>query len=457
MRVWHCGLGFSLSLAVGLGFGCAAGSAKPPGTGGAGGGAGTSGGGEGGGFTTGPGSGGSGGAASCATFSAAAKQASAAMLFVLDGSASMNQQNKWGTAQLAVVQAIDNNVFDTMSLGLVTFPSSFVDPPKCLCDFYFPGQSTAQCKASFATLTGASGVSCGTSALPQVPIAPAGMSKSNAPSGVRHEMYQYLVKTSPLSNGDDGSPIYDALQKGYESLKGPAVSADKRIVVLITDGGFSCTSVANPPRPGDTDGACLDWEFPGTVNDLINGARLDATKPINTFVVGVPGSDSNGEMQGAYSTPMYSMRLALSTYAVNGSPDTVDPACDKNLVFTKNGSAPAKPCHIDLSSGANFNPDALANAIAAIRGKALGCLYTLPDPPPGKTIDLGLVNVVVTVGGVKATIPKRSTPADDCAKDGCWDYTGTQQVQLLGKTCADVSAATDAAVDINVGCATIVK
>ena len=118
-----------------------------------------------------------------------------------------------------------------------------------------------------------------------------------------------------------------------------------------------------------------------------------------SFVVGVPGSDSAGEMQGAFATPNYHMKLALSTYAVSGSPDTVDPTCDKGTVFTKGGSDPAKPCHIDLSNGANFNPDALANAISAIRGKALGCLYTLPDPPPGKTIDLALVNVVVTIGG----------------------------------------------------------
>lgn len=459
MRLGYFGLGFSLSLTALASVGCSATSAKPTGAtgaGGAGGTSATSGGGNGGGFTTGPGSGGSGGSESCATFSAAAKQATAAMLFVLDGSASMNQQNKWGTAQLAVVQAIDKDVFDTMSLGMVTFPSSFVDPPKCLCDFYFAGQGPAQCKASFAALIGAPGVSCGTSVLAQVPIAPAGISKSNAPSGVRHEMYQYLVKTNPLSNGDDGSPIYDALQKGYDSLRGPSVIADKRIVVLITDGGFSCTSIANPPRGGESDGACLDWEFPDTVNGLINGARIDASKPVNTFIVGVPGSDSNGEMQGAYATPMYNMRLALSTYAVSGSPDTVDPACDKNAVFTKNGPPPVKACHIDLSSGGNFNPDALANAIAAIRGKALGCIYTLPDPPPGKAIDLGLVNVVVTVGGVKATIPKRAAPADTCTNDGCWDYTGTQ-VELLGKTCADVSAATDAKVDITVGCATILK
>jgi hypothetical protein len=438
MRLWHLGLGFSLSLVAFGGVGCAATSAKPTGAGGTGGGSTTTStaGGDGGGFTTGPGSGGSGGSESCATFSAAAKQASAAMLFVLDRSASMSQQGKWDTAQLAIVQAIDKDAFDSVWMGMTVFPASDSAPPPCLAGIF-------------------QNVACGTSILPQVPINLAGVDKTSAAMGTRHQIYDWLVGHSPdVADMSDSSPIYDAMAKGYDMLRDPKVKVDKRFMILITDGGFSCTSITG--RMGYSDGLCMDWEYPDTVNALINTNRINPMGPINTFVVGVPGSNSHGEVQGPYATAPYSMRLALSTYAVNGSPDTVDPACDKAKVFTQGGTDPAVPCHFDLSTGAAFNPDALANAIAAIRGKALGCLYALPDPPPGKTIDLALVNVVVTVGGVKATIPKRATPADDCAKDGCWDYSGTQ-VQLLGKTCADVSAATDAKVDITVGCATIIK
>ncbi|MEP7122678.1 MAG: hypothetical protein ABJE95_17270 [Byssovorax sp.] len=440
MRLWHCGLGFSLAVVVGLG--CSAAPAKPPGTGGAGGGGSTStatgAGGSGGAFTTGPGSGGSGGAESCATFSAAAKQASAAMLFVLDGTASMGQQGKWGTAQLAVVQAIDKNVFDTMSLGMLVFPNPQTVPgPDCI--FNFP-------------------VACGVSGLPQVPMTLAGTDKSTAPTGIRHDIYQYLIAHGPdTMDASDSSPIYDALNSSYKYLK-QVPNVDKRLVVLITDGGGSCTSVAVPSRPAYMDNnGCADWEQPPVLAKFINDTRLDPAAPINTFVVGVPGSNSHGEKQGSYDTPPYSMLLALSSYAVNGSPDTLDPACDQATAFTQAGTDPAKPCHIDLSNGANFNADALATAITTIRGKALGCLYNLPDPPAGKTIDLKLVNVGVTLAGAKATIPKRSNPADACAMDGCWDYTGMQQVQLIGKTCTDVTAAADAKVDITVGCATIIK
>jgi hypothetical protein len=452
MRLWHAGLGFSLSLTVGLGFGCAAGSAKPPGTGGAGGGSATSAGGAGGSISVGPGggsevdSGNPDGYGECAKFSAAAKQAPAAMLFVLDRSASMSQQNKWGTAQLAVAQAIDNDAFDSTSLGLTVFPASYVPAPDCLC----PG---------FGGTCGGllpNGVACGFSVLPQVALTPAGTQKANAPAGVRHDIYQYLVGHSPeTADPSDASPIYDSLAGAYSALK--SYNIEKRVAVLITDGGFSCTSISSPQRQGYSDGSCNDWEYPDSVNTLINNARLDAQKPIFTFIVGVPGSDSHGEMQGAYATAPYSMRLALSTYAVSGSPDTVDPACDKSKVFSKAGTDPALPCHFDLSSGGAFNADALAASLAAIRGKALGCVYDLPTAPPGQTIDLNLVNVSITLNGKTGTLPKRSTPSDDCAADGCWDYTVANQVQLLGKTCVDVTAATDAKVDIYVGCSTVAK
>lgn len=459
MRVWIPVLALGFAYVVGTGMGCAAGGNKGSDTSAGGSGA------EGPTSTGNPtstgtlattGTGGSGGS-ECAKFTAEAQQAPAAMLFVVDMSASMttqvNGQSKWATAQLAVVNAIDADAFDSMSLGLVSFPSSFTDPPACLCDFATQGLCAhgdiACCKQ-----LGLTGVSCGTSVLPQVAIAPAGMMKSNAGSGVRHDIYQYLANHNPLTNDDDGAPIYDAVVSGYNALKN--VNIAKRILVLITDGGFSCTSVSN--RQGYMDlNMCPDWEHPDAVNMLIANAYSDAMAPIDTFIVGVPGSDSTGQKQGSYDTAPYHMRLALSTYAVSGSPTTIDPNCDKGLMFTQNGQDPAKPCHFDLSAGGMFDKNALATAIASIRGKALGCTYDLPQPPMGQSIDPTLVNVDVTLGGVKTTIPKRSDPMDQCVADGCWDYNAQQQVQLIGKTCSDVSTSVDAKVEIRVGCTTVIK
>lgn len=395
---------------------------------------------------------GSGGQKACAKFTEEAELAPAAMLVALDMTASMTGQ-KWSTSQLAVVSAVDKDVFDTMSLGLVTFPVSFSQPPKCVCDYVESILGPGTCSLGVPN-----GVSCGVSGLPQVALAPAGKDKANSGKGPRGAIYNYLTTHSPISADDDGSPIYEALVSGYNALKAYA-GVKKRMLVLITDGGFSCTSLSNPTRAAFQDGyGCLDWEHPDNVNKLINDARTDPNTPINTLVIGVPGSNTNGGKSGKYDNAPYPMQLALSTYAVSGSPDTVDPTCDKGAVFSKTGSVPAKPCHIDLSAS-NFQPNMLADAIASLRGKTLGCIYPLPEAPPGETINLNQVNVRVTIDDMPPqTYPKRSDPSDTCLQSPCWDYSvPDNDVVILGVGCENISKATTAKVEVEVGCDTIVK
>jgi hypothetical protein len=151
------------------------------------------------------------------------------------------------------------------------------------------------------------------------------------------------------------------------------------------------------------------------------------------------------------------MKLALSTYAVSGSPNTIDPACDGTLSFTQGGADPTMPCHIDMS-GAQFDANALAAAIAKVRGQALGCVYPVPDPPMGETIDPTKVNVDLTLNSdPKVTIPQRGNPNDTCATARCWDYNMDGDIEILGKGCEDISAAATAKVEIVVGCATIIN
>ncbi|HEY4117310.1 MAG TPA: hypothetical protein VGM56_05620 [Byssovorax sp.] len=388
------------------------------------------------------GSGGAGGA-SCAEFTAEAQQAPAAMLIVLDKSSSMKVKppgaalSKFDSAKTAILQAIDNDAFDNTSLGLLTFPDGLVGAPTCL--RFIPQ------------------VSCGFAMQPQIALADSATDKSTAPSGVRHDMKTYLSATAPTNNSDDGSPDYDALKAGYAALTAYA-NVQKRIAVLVSDGGFSCTSLSNPMRPGYSDGECPDWEYPDSVNTLISGAYSDPTSPINTFIVGVPGSDTNGGNTGVYASPPYSMKLALSTYAVSGSPLTVDPTCDSTLTFQipPAGVDPAHPCHIDLSGGTAFSTTTLADAISKIRGQALGCTYMLPTPPPGQTIDPSLVNVLVTISGTTSTIPRRASMSDTCDASPCWDYDANGQVILIGAACTEVQTASSASIDIEVGCMTII-
>ncbi len=276
---------------------------------------------------------------------------------------------------------------------------------------------------------------------------------------MRRSISDELTATSPqVDDAADSSPIYPALSSAYAALRAvPGV--ERRVVLLVTDGGGSCASISDPVRPAYVDpNGCLDWDEPPFMAELIAGAHTDPTAPIETFIVGVPGSDSVGEDVGTYSTPPYHMKLALSTYAVAGSPDTVDPGCDKALAFTQNGADPAVPCHYDLSDGDAFNADALAGALTALRRTALGCTYPLPDPPEGQAIELDQVNVFITVDdATQQIVPRRSSSADDCASSPCWDYDAENRITLIGAACVSLSEATNARVEIDIGCETLTK
>jgi hypothetical protein len=370
----------------------------------------------------------------CASVSEEAKQAPAALLIVLDRSSSMSTNGKWLAAQKAIVKAIDASAFDNLSLGLLAYPSFSIAAPSCLL---------------FVTQ-----VSCGVSSLPQVPLGDTGLLKSTAASGPRREIYTWLSASGPDQTITDASPGYDALSTAIKALQDHPIDG-KRLLVFITDGGFSCTSMSSPTRPGYSDGLCPDWEYPDTVIALLSAARSAAAKPVSSFIVGVPGSDSAGQMQGPYSTAPYHMRLALSAYAYAGSPTTVPATCDGRS-FTQSGADPSAPCHFDMTVG-TFDADTLAQTIADIRGKALGCTYTLPKVVGKQVVNKDKVNVRVTIDGQGGVIPRRLIATDPCTIKGCWDYDALGQVELIGKTCDQVKSAANAKVEILVGCLTILE
>jgi len=369
------------------------------------------------------------GFAGCGTSTFQAKALPAAMMFVLDKSGTMAGGGKYASAQAAIAQAIDVDAFDSMHLGLLGYPTSNVSGPACL--FGIP-------------------VLCGVSGLPQVPLGPAGKDKSSASSGVRHNIYQWLVANAPQPGNGDANPTYDALTSGINALKAWPVSG-KRILFYITDGGASCASLSS--RPGYADGnGCNDWEHPETIVSLVKAAHDDATAPIDTVVVGVPGASSHGE-DG--NVPPYSVRLALSAYAAAGSPATIPATCT-GKTYTQSTQDPAVSCHFDMTTG-SYSAATLAAAIASIRGQLLGCTYELPTAAGGGVVDREAVNVSVGNGTASADLYRRKDASNTCAADGCWDYTPDGKIELIGKACQDVKTAADAKVQIVVGCQTVVR
>ena len=293
-------------------------------------------------------------------------------------------------------------------------------------------------------------VLCGVSGLPQVPLNLAGANKSNASSGVRHDIYSWLAASSPAPGDGDGNPSYDAINSGINALKAFPMVGGKRVLVYITDGGASCTSVTN--RPGYVDGnTCNDWEYPDSIVTLLKNAHDDTQTKINSFIVGVPGADTDGSNP---NTPPYHVRNALSAYAYAGSPETVDPACD-GKVFSKTGADPSVVCHFDMSQ--TYTSTKLSDAIKSIRGKVMGCTFDLPSADGGM-VDKTKVNVTYSAnGGVTIDLLKRSNPSDPCTASGCWDYDGNGKVELFGKACTDLQTAATANVHVLLGCDTNIK
>ncbi len=187
----------------------------------------------------------------------------------------------------------------------------------------------------------------------------------------------------------------------------------------------------------------------------MNQANTNQTMPIDTFIVGVPGSDSYDATAKAY--PPYHMRAALSDIAYAGSPANVPASCTHTNPFAQTDPDPSVSCHFDMTQ--NYSATQLASAIAQVRGKVLGCIFDVPQPDGG-TVDPNKVNVsYATGGGAQSSLFKRATPSTDCSTTGCWDYTDSSdtKVELFGKACDDVMNATDADVEVTVGCQTIVK
>ena len=429
--------------------GTAGGTAGTGGTAGAGGGAGTGGmagtGGSAGAAGRGgaTGTAGTGGGTCTVRYTVEAKQTPAAIMLVIDRSASITAAH-WGSLGVGVITALDNSLFDDLSIGLLAYPQAYTDPPMCLCDSL--GVDLATCRAQLAP-----GSACGVVGAPDVAIGNVARQQSLAASGVRRDIGQWLQVThTRLSTTDDGAPAYAAMAAGYDALK--AAAPTRRALLLATDGGFSCAAVSSPARPGYSNGTCADWEQPDTVNQLITSRRTDPTAPVETVVIGLVGSHSTGQMQGSFATPPYAMALALSTFAVSGSPTSVDAACSKTATFTMAGAAPAMPCHIDLAGSSTPTATAIADATRLARRRALGCLYDVPTLPNGETFDAAQTRVTLTTDGTVRSVRRRTTPTDACATDGCWDVDTAGHVTLLGASCDRFCNSARATITLAGGC-----
>jgi hypothetical protein len=100
-------------------------------------------------------------------------------------------------------------------------------------------------------------------------------------------------------------------------------------------------------------------------------------------------------------------------------------------------------------------------ATAVIGGAQVSCLYDIPDPPAGQTLDYATVNVEYLETPSSTPEIFFNVPGlGDCASDDEWYYddpSTPSQILLCPDTCTRVQSAADGKINVTFGCATAIK
>jgi hypothetical protein len=336
-----------------------------------------------------------GGACATATAQATATSQPVYLLFILDGSGSMGDSNKWTAATAAI-----DGVFSDMKTkadpgigaGLIVF-SDQNDP------------------------TGASG--------------PYPSSADVSIAFVDSTQYTKLTGRTANDQPFNDTPTGTALTGAYGEETSytpvaPLQAGGKKVVVLITD-GVPTDNCA--PSGNGTDNY--------TQNTCVMQAASELTAAsgaIETFVIGVgtlPGDFQNYD----------SYFLGYLAQAGGSAPAGCNPKENTN------GATDLCYFNVDPSGSSTATQTAFETAINAIRGQvvSLSCTFKL-DLGDAGTIDPTKVNV--TVNGV--TVPE--DPTNGWTYDNPNDPTS---VTLHGTSCTEVTSTKTATVSIVLGCATI--
>jgi len=335
------------------------------------------------------------GDAGCATATAQATKTPVYIVFILDGSGSMKQNNKWvaATGALeAIFSDMQTKADPGVGVGLIVF-SDTLDKTHASGPYPEPGID--------------------------VPINFVGAAQDSALN----------ARLSGQPSGD--TPTGTALKGGYGELETyvamtPLPPGGQKVLVLITDG-----------VPTDN---CAQNGGSYTTNACVVEAAGELTKaspagPILTFVVGTgvyPSTDLTN------FDPSFLGNLAS---AGGTGPKGCNP--DENTA----GATDLCYFEVDPTAGTQTATEtAFENAINAIRGQVVSCTFPLNVNPEAGTLDPTKVNV--TVDGT--TVPQSPTNG--------WSYnnpTNPTSIVFNGTACTSLKSDASATVEIVLGCATV--
>jgi hypothetical protein len=230
--------------------------------------------------------------------------------------------------------------------------------------------------------------------------------------GVAPAITKSIDAQMPDGTTPTGPALTGAIQQATAWAK---AHPDHRVVTLLATDGLptECT--------------------PTDINQVgaIAAQAVAATPSIDTFVIGVFGTQD--VMDGAPAN--------LDTIAQDGGTTSafiVDTTKDVTAQFLA--------------------------ALDAIRGGKLDCSFQIPQPDDGQTLNYEQVNVQVSSTGQPDALLYYVGSVDKCdAKTGGWYYdtdpgvTAPSKIITCPASCSAFQAATDASVEIALGCQTVVK
>jgi hypothetical protein len=342
------------------------------------------------------------GFAGCATGEATASRLPVYLLFVLDGSGSMNHDNKW----VAATGAIDAIFMDMaakadpgVGAGLIVFSDS--DDPNLNVDGTYPTSR-------------------------DVPLAFVDQA----------QLAKLVNRTAPPVAPQSNTPTGRALTGGYAELSrlspgAPLQPGGKKVLVLITDGIPTDRDCKTQNKDG-TDDYAQNFCVKMAASELATAAP---DGPIETFVIGV------GPLPGDFMTydPYF---LAALAQGGGSAPSGCNPKA--------NSTGATNTCYFNVDptgATATATQQAFMKAINDVRGQVSSCTLGI-TPTGGGDIDPLKVNVVLD----GMTIPQ--DPTDGWTYD---DPHNPKSVTLHGVSCNTLKNDPNAKISIVLGCVVITR
>ncbi len=147
---------------------------------------------------------------------------------------------------------------------------------------------------------------------------------------------------------------------------------------------------------------------------------------------------------------------SIPTYVIGVfAPAEVDAEANLDIIAEAGGTIEAFMVDTEQNVAGQF-----LKALEAIRGTRLVCEFTIPDAPPGETLDFGKVNVQLSAPSGVTTFPYVAS-LEGCGDDGGWYYdadtalSAPTRIISCPATCAVFEAANGGEVQIELGCETI--